>query len=381
MVRKRFLDDFLQKRLSPKLSGDRVDIALDPADAYLISFTIVAAALNSSQTEVTITVEGEVDTAALVAALVQNKVIAFGKNPPKVMFLSGNNADDQKAAEKLRALVFDRIRQAGLQPVVRNNAELLGSSVRHGASVSEAERQALLGKAREYGADYLFYVNTETDPQTVFGGKGVLTNVRLTYTILRPNGNSILGESVLSAKGQGKSHAEAFDSALEGDGDGEGIAPQFAKKAVGQLYQGIFSDSDVIGDASPTDSEKTLSIEGATSSVVQAIIVRLKAAGIQVRLLSGISGAASRLNLQTEKSDLELYDLFAGLSIAAGGKSYRLSVAAYSENNFEIEAVAAGAVARRKPIVKLPPKPPRQTKPDTDSRNLPVATFVLRRQY
>ena len=386
LVRKRFLAEFLRKRLSPKITsetGDRVDIALDPPEDYLISFKEVAAALNSDRTEITITVEGEVDTAALVAALVQNKVITFGRNSPKVMFLSGNNSDDQKAAEKLRALVFDRIRQAGLQPVVRADVDPLSPAARGRGSFGDAERQALLLKVREYGADYLFYVNTETDAKAVFGGNGYLTNVNLTYTILRPNGGMILGESVLSGQGQGTSRLAAFDKALTGDSETEGIAQQFAKKAVGQLYQAIFSDSDVIGDVSQLEQEKMLALESASPPVVQAVIINLKAAGVQVSLLSGVSSVASRLKLQTSMSDLELYELFNRQSLSVSGRTYRLSVAAYEENNFEVEAVATGAQPRRRAVVKPPaPKPPRQTRPDNMSRGPIVLTVALRgRQY
>lgn len=385
-VKKMFLEDFLRKRLSPKLvneSGDRVDIALDPLDAYLIGFTIVSATLNNAKTEILITVQGEVDTAALVAALVQNKVITFGGSSPKVMFLSGTNSDDQKAAEKLRALVFERIRQAGLQPVVRSGEPPIASAARRANTSGDAERQALLLQAREYGADYLFYINTEADAKTVFGGKGFLTNLNLTYTILRPNGAVILGESVLSAAGQGSTRVEAFDRALSGDGDAEGIAPQFAKKAVGQLYQAIFSDSDVISDTPQADQEKTLALEGATPPVVQAVMANLKASGIQVSLLSGVSRVASRLGLQTSKNDLELYNLLNGKRISADGRSYTLSVFAYSENNFEVEAVAAGVPARRSPIVKPPaPKTQRQTRPDAAPRGPMVLMVKLRdRQY
>lgn len=384
LARKKFIEDFLRKRLSPKIvseAGDRVDIALDPPEDYLTSFKFVSASLNSDRTQVTMTVEGEVDMASLVAALVQNKVITFGRNAPKVMFLSANNADDQKAAEKLRALAFERIRQAGLQPVVRgNNEPLMRKSP---AAMSDAERQAFLLTAREYGADYVFYISTEADAKTVFGGNGYLTTVNLTYTILRPNGASILGESVLSAKGQGTSRVAAFDMALTGDSDTEGIAPQFAKKAIGQLYQAIFSDSDVVGDVSQADQEKTLAIEAASPAVVQAVIANLKAAGMQVSLLSGISTASSRFRLQTSKSDLDLYELFNSQSVSVSGRPYRLSVVAYAESNFEVEAVATGAQPRRKAIVKPPaPKPQRQTRPDTGSRGPFVLTVALRnRQY
>lgn len=386
LVKKKFLEDFLRKHLSPKLVGearDRVDIALDPPEDYLTSFRLVSPSLNSARTEVTMIAEGEVDTAGLVAALVQNKVITFGKNSPKVMFLSGNNAEDQKAAEKLRALVFDRIRQAGLQPVVRNGNDVSAAAAKRVSSLNDAERQALLLQAREYGADFLFYINTEADAKILFGGKGYLTTINLTYTILRPNGAAILGESVLSAAGQGGSRVEAFDRALSGDGEADGIAPQFARKAVGQLYQAIFSDSDVLSDAPQADQEKTLALEDTSPAVVQALIDNLQTAGIQVSLLSGVSRVASRLKLQTSKNDLELYDLFNGKRLSAGGRFYTLSVVAYSENNFEVEAVAAGAQARRKAVVKPPaPKTPRQTRPDAAPRGPMVLMVKLRnRQY
>jgi|AFSR01.1.fsa_nt_gi hypothetical protein len=119
-ARKQFLIDFLEAKFSRAILeslAEEIDIALDPPEAFLTDFKITNTRLSDDETKITLTVEGDVNLPAMVAALVQNKVLSFGERPPRVMLLPSNRFDDPKAAKTLRALVYEQMRQAGLQPV------------------------------------------------------------------------------------------------------------------------------------------------------------------------------------------------------------------------------------------------------------------------
>src|SRR5262249_57693685 len=106
-------------------------------------------------------------------------------------------------------------------------------------SATSEEVKSLVRSAIQYGADYLIYVDAEVENKP-FSQGGYISDGNFIYTILRPNGNLILGESIVSERGSGSSPMLAFDRALDS------IAPVIAQSAIGQLYQAIYSDSDVI---------------------------------------------------------------------------------------------------------------------------------------
>src|SRR5437762_863799 len=65
LARKQFLRDFLGKKFSKEIVdnlAEDIDIALDPPDSYLLSFDLVGTPkINENETQITITVEGNVD--------------------------------------------------------------------------------------------------------------------------------------------------------------------------------------------------------------------------------------------------------------------------------------------------------------------------------
>ena len=266
-ARKQLLRDFLAEKFSPEITSrypEDIDIALDPPDQYLTSFNVISERTNDDETQVTLTVEGDVDLAMMVSALVQNKVLSFGKDAPKVMVLPSSRFEDPKAAKTLRALMNDKIKQAGLRPVAFESAsESVSFSIKDKVTPTEVERKALIRQATQYGADYLIYIDTEAETKP-FSQGGYISDANFIHTILRPNGSLILGESLVSERGSGSSPMLAFDRALDS------VAPVIANVAVGQLFQAIYSDSEVIYSTPKLREEKTLVIYWASRAASRA---------------------------------------------------------------------------------------------------------------
>ena len=355
-ARKQLLRDFLAEKFSPEITSrypEDIDIALDPPDQYLTSFNVISERMNDDETQVTLTVEGDVDMALMISALVQNKVLSFGKDAPKVMVLPSSRFEDPKAAKTLRALMNDKIKQAGLRPVAFESAtESVSFRIKDRVTPTEIERKALIRQATQYGADYLIYIDTEAETKP-FSQGGYISDANFIHTILRPNGSLILGESLVSERGSGSSPMLAFDRALDS------VAPVIAKVAVGQLFQAIYSDSDVVYSTPKLREEKTLVIYWAAAPLVEQIVERLKSTGASASPGTGMSENASRFKVETEMDDLDLYEWFNAQSFTVGGKTYKTPVVAYSENVIEVEAVAQQSQPRRPVIGKAPPRKPK----------------------
>ena len=361
-ARKQFLRDVLAEKFSPEITSkfaEDIDIALDPPDQYITTFTVISERTNADETQVTLTVEGDVDFAAMISALVQNKVLSFGKEAPKVMLIPSTRFEDPKAAKTLRALVYDKVRQAGLRPVAFESAsDTVNLRVKAKVTPTEVERKAMIRQATQYGADYLIYIDAEVETKP-FSQGGYIADGNFIYTILRPNGGLILGESIVSERGSGSSPMLAFDRALDS------VAPVIAQTAIGQLYQAIYSDSDVVYDSVQLKEEKTVVVNFAPAIVVQSIIERLQNKGAKATLGTGMSDVSSRLKVETDMDDVDLYEWFNAQTLTAGGKTYKTPVVAYAENLIEVEAVVQAAQPRRTPLAKAPPRKP---KPSTTTK-------------
>jgi hypothetical protein len=375
-ARKRFLKDFLADRFAPEITkfAEDIDVALDPPDQYLTSFNVISERVSDDESQVTLTVEGDVDMAMMVAALVQNKVLSFGKDAPKVMVMPSTRFEDPKAARTLRALIFDKIKQAGLRPVAyEGNVASVDFRIKEKVTPTTLEVKSLVRSAVQYGADYLIYLDAEVENKP-FSQGGYISDGNFIYTILRPNGNLILGQSIVSERGSGSSAMLAFDRALDS------VAPVIAQAAIGQLYQAIYTDSDVIYSTPQLKQEKTLVVYWAGAPLVQAIVERLQNAGTRATLTTGMSDAGSRMKLETGMSDFELYEWFNGQTFTVDRKIYKTPVVAYSENVIEVEPVLSGQVPRRPLAKTAPPRPkPRPTPaPVSGPTGEPIAKLTLK---
>ncbi|HXD30361.1 MAG TPA: hypothetical protein VN643_04565 [Pyrinomonadaceae bacterium] len=357
-ARKKLLLDFLSAKFAPEIItnlAEDIDVALDPPDQFFSSFQVVSEKVSEDELKVTLTVEGEFDFPEMVTALVQNKVLSFGKQPPKVMVLPSSRFDDPKAAKTLRALIYDKIKQAGLRPVAFESAgESVSFRIKGSVTPTAIERQALIRTAIQYGADYLIYIDAEVESRPFQQG-GYVADTNFIHTILRPNGALILGESITSERGSGSTAMLAFDRALDS------VAPVIAKMAIGQLYQSIYSDSDVIYNTPKLLQEKAVVINFGNAALVEAVVARLKSSGASARLGTGMSDVVARISIETTMDDFELYEWFNQQKFTVGGKVFRTPVVAYAENRIEVEAVADQVAPRRPPIGKAPPRIKRPT--------------------
>jgi|GEM_PF-865884 len=351
-ARKMLLRDFLQEKFSKEIVEnlkEEIETALDPADNYLSDFKVVSERPNEAETQVTLTVEAEVDLPGMISALVQNKVLSFGEAPPKIMILPSSRFTSEKAAKNIRALIYDKLKQSGLSPVAYEGIrESISIQTRAGAGPSQEDRRTLIRTAVQYGADYLVYIDTEAEPKP-FSGGGFICDTNFNYTILRPNANLILGESLISARGSGSSAMLAFDRALEE------ATPKLVPTIIGQLYQSIYSDSDVIYTRPQLRESLTVKVHEGSSAQVQAIINALQSAGARVTLGMS-SGPISNLSVETSMDDLELYNHFNGQTLSAGAEQFKTPVVAYAENVIEVEAVKLKAEPKR-PAALTPPAP------------------------
>jgi hypothetical protein len=360
-ARKQFLADFLEAKFSKEIVtslAEEIDVALDPPDDFLVNFEIKTTKYNDDETKIILTVEGEVDLPAMVSALVQNKVLSFGERPPKVMFIPSSRFQNPKAAKTLRALVFEKMKQAGLQSVAFEGVtEITSVQIKQ----SPGSLKILAKQALQYGADYLIYIDPETDNRPASVG-GYICDANFTYTVMRPNDNRILGEGVISQRGSANSQMVAFDKTLDE------AAPTLISQAVGQLYQSIFSDSDVIYDKKQLKNQIALSIFFKTSpEQTQAIIKALQAQGIYVNL--GVGAAGDRLSLETTMDVLDLYNYFNDTTFTTDkGAKFKAPSVGFGENTLEVEIVAPNG-APKKP--RPSGAPVRRSNPNTSANAKP----------
>jgi hypothetical protein len=356
-ARKSLLLDFLSAKFAPEIVNrlsEKIEVALDPPDQFLTTFNVVSERLNEDETKVTLTVEGEFDFPEMINALVQNKVLSFGTPSPKVMVLPSSRFDDPTAAKSLRALIYNKIKQAGLAPVAfESSGEPVSFRINGNVIPAVAERQALVRAAIKYGADYLIYIDADIDAQP-FAQGGYIADTTFIHTILRPNGALILGESITSERGSGSTPTLAAAQALDS------VAPVIARMAIGQLYESIYSDSNVIYNTSKLKQEKSIVINLGNAALVQALVERLVSAGASPRLNAGMSELLSRLSVETTMDDLALYEWLNRQKFSLAGKEYTTPVVAYAENTLEVEAVAYQATPKRPRIIKAPPRNPKR---------------------
>lgn len=353
-AKKKFLADFLSEKFSKEIVdnlSEEIDIALDPAEDYISSFKIVGTPrLNDDETQITITVEGEVELPKMVSALVLNKVLSFGEKPLKVMLLPSSRFQSPRATKSVRALIFEQLTQAGLQSVAFEGiTETYYSSIKGKITPNSAEFKSIQKIVKQYNADYLIYIDAEIDNRPASIG-GYICDASFIYTIMRPDDNLILGEGQLPlTRGSGNSDLIAFDKVVEQ------VSPDLVKQAVGQLFRSIFSDSQVIYSTPQLKNTITLTVYDKRSDHIAKIIEAVKASGADVRLGSGTE-IASRIEVDTSMDTLGLYNLLNGFTLQLGAQKFKTPVVGYAENSVEVEITDINAQPKR-PRPANPPQP------------------------
>ena len=377
-ARKSLIRDFIATKFAPEISSrfaEAIDIALDPADQYLTSFEVVSERLNDDETQLTITVQAELDLVEIVNALVENKVLSFGREAPKVMIFPSDRFADSQAAKTLRALMYEKIKKAGLRPVAfESSRQSVSVRIKEKITPTTSERQALIRSATEYGADYLIFIDTEVEAKPFTQG-GYIADATFIHTILRPNGALILGESVTSERGSGSSATLAFDRALDS------VAPVISKVAIAQLYEAIYADSDIIYSTAKLKEEKSIVIHQGSPTLVQEVLRRLELAGATTKLQAAMTGASARAKIETSMDDLDLWEWFNQQTFDLNGKKFKTPVVAFAENTIEVEAVAHPAKPIRPPSAQAPirkPRPPGPASPQLNKTGDALAVLKLR---
>ncbi|HQR37807.1 MAG TPA: hypothetical protein PLF26_05340 [Blastocatellia bacterium] len=340
-----FLRDYLAGKFSPEIVdryAEDIDIALTPPDRFLTRFEIIAEDEDSKPGQVVLTVEGEVDLAAMVSALVQGDVLSFGDDPPKIMMMPSPRFTSDVPVEPLRALVYNDIKQAGLRPVdYTMTKENVSIQVRKGGQLEPNAVKVLARQAEVYNADFLIYV--DIDPQVKpFSQGGYIADSDLTYTIVRPNANEILGEGAISARGSGSAPKLAYNKALDE------IAPIFSADMMGNLYASIYSNSDVITDTVQLKNQIELTVDEAKPEQIQALLSKLKGMGARVDLAAGSgSGLVSHFNIEIAMDDEQLYEMLNSQRVTAAGKEFKTPVVFYAENRVEVEVVPVAGTPKK----------------------------------
>lgn len=346
LAKKQFLTDYISGKLSPELVQhlrEEIDIALTPSDSYIKGFQV----LNTDEGEdgkMVVTVQGEVDVPSVIEALVSNHVLRFGDPAPKVLLMPSGRAADPGLTKTIRALSFQRLKDVGLRPVAFEGVSRVTSIQQ---KMEESQARLIASTTTEYQADYIVFI--DADPQTRPASVGgYICDLNLTYTVIRPNTNVILGEGIASDRGSGNTETLALARALDS------TAPAIAARAIGQLYDSIFADSDVVTDKAQLKNSFTLTVlfkDNATQ--LQQIVDALREREIAVSLATG--GAGDRLVLETATSQVDLFDVLNAIRLK-GATPAKTQIVEFTENTFTVEVVKDGAMSKHAASAR-PPKP------------------------
>jgi hypothetical protein len=350
LARKRFLADYISGKLSPELVQqlrEEIDIALTPSDSFVKGFQVLKAD-ESEDGSMVVTVSGEVDVPLVVEALVSNHVLRFSDPAPKVLLMPSGRAADAGVTKSIRALTFEHLKNVGLRPVAFEGATRVTSVQQH---IDSNQVRLIASSVTEYQADFIVFIDAEPETRPSSVG-GYICDMNLTYSIIRPNTNVILGEGIASDRGSGNTATLALDRALDS------TAPVIASRAIGQLYESIFADSDVITDKPQIKNSFTLTVLFKNDpSQIQQIIDALQQREVTVSLASG--GAADRLVLETTTSQVDLFNVLNSIRLK-GATPAKTQVVEFTENTLTVEIVNDGTKATRIPAT--PPSPPAGTR-------------------
>lgn len=345
MARKRLLTDYIQDKLSPEFFDkyrEDIDVSLTPSESYLREFKVLAVD-DGDGSKVVITVQAEVDLPSVLESLTAAHVLRFGRPVPKVLLFPSQNSGQLGITKTIRALVFDHLKQVGLQPVALEGVSQVTSIQ---GKLSGEQARIIASTGLEYQADYVIFIDAQPDIKPASVG-GYICDLNLTYTILRPNNNVILGEAVASERGSGNSQQAALDRALDS------LASVIATRAIGQLYDSIFADSDVLMDTQQLKNSVIVTVLFKDNpQQTQEIINALQEHGAQVTLATG--GASDRFVVETAMGPTDLYSLLNSL-VLRGPEIFRTPVVEFREGTVSIEIVKDGAKAKSNVAAAPPP--------------------------
>ena len=242
---------FITERLSPVFlarRGDQVRVALEPLQTLLGPVNVVSRTPVEGD-QVSVICEADVDAAGIVLRLVENGMLSYGQDRPRLLLLpSGTRRDDavksNDSSETLRALrvrVSDAVRSTGITLL---SDETVPADARNTAGSTD-ERARMMKFAVDTNAHFiaLTTVSSTRAPSPA----GVVLDVVVQYTLLRPSNAAIIGEDIFTGRGSGSSAEMALGRVLNE------VAPAFAKSLAGALALDVFQHNRVVDPELPVE--------------------------------------------------------------------------------------------------------------------------------
>lgn len=341
-------EEYLNRRLSPMLlarRGDDVRVALDPVASLLSGFTVVSRT-DVPGNHVRVVCEAEVDAAAVVLRLVENRVLSFGSRGPRVL-LAPAAGTSPEMLQQLRARMTEVVGASGITVIAE---EATAPAVAAGGG-SIDERAAHTRAAIDAGAHFiaLLAVSPARAPSPV---GGVVLDTSIRYTLLRTYDSAIVGERVFpSERTSGVSYEMAVQRVLDK------VGPAAARAIAGRVAEALFSNGRVV-DTTVQEGSVTVNVMLRPSpAATTALLAFLRERGFHATLGTGGQATADRVPAERivvndHASVEELYALFAAGSFGPSN-ALRASVFEHGADSLGVEVVDGSAQPVNEPIRAL----------------------------
>jgi len=345
-------EEYLNRRFSPVLlarRGDDIRVALDPLAALLSGFKVVSRT-DMPGNQVRVVCEADVDAAAVVLRLVENRVLSFERLGPRLL-LAPAVGTSPEVLQALRARMTEVVGGSGIT-VIAEEAAAPGLTAARGPI---DERAAHTRAAVDAGAHFvaLLAVSPVRAPSPA-GGVVLDTSVR--YTLLRAYDSAIVGEHAFpSERTSGVNYEMAMQRVLDQ------VGPAAARSIAGRVAEALFSNGRVV-DTTVQQSDVTINVMlRPNAAATTAFLAFLRERGFHAALGTGRETTgdrvpAERITVNDHASVEELYALFAGASFGPSN-ALHASVFEHGADSLGVEIVDGSAKPLNEPIRPLDAKP------------------------
>ena len=350
-------EEYLNRRLSPVLltrRGDDVRVALDPVASVLSDFRVISRT-DVPGNHVRVVCEADVDAAAVVLRLVENRVLSFGSRGPRLLVAPAAGTSPE-VLQALRARMTEIVGASGITVIAE---EAAASGVVTGRGSME-DRAAHIRAAVDAGAHFvaLLAVSPARAPSPA---GGVVLDTTIRYTLLRTYDAAIVGEHVFpSERTSGVSYEMAMQRVLDK------VGPAAARAIAGRVAEVLFSNGRVV-DTTVQQGDVTLNVMlRPNPAATTAFLAFLRERGFRAALGTGRQATADRVPAERivvsgHASVEELYALFADNSFGPSN-ALRASVFEHGADSLGVEIVDGSA----RPVNE-PSRPP-EAKPTSTLR-------------
>jgi hypothetical protein len=351
-ARRLLAEEYLNRRLSPVLltrRGDDVRVALDPLASLLSDFKVISRT-DVPGNHVRVVCEADVDAAAVVLRLVENRVLSFGSRGPRLL-LAPAAGTSPEMLQALRARMTEVVGASGIT-VIAEEAAAPGVV---GGRGSIDERAAHVRAAVDAGAHFvaLLAVSPARAPSPV---GGVVLDTSIRYTLLRAYDAAIVGEHVFqSERTSGVSYEMAVQRVLDK------VGPAAARAIAGRVAEVLFSNGRVV-DTTVQQGDVTVNVMlRPNPAATTAFLAFLRERGFHAALGTGRQTTgdrvpAERIVVNDHVSVEDLYALFADGSFGPSN-ALHASVFEHGADSLGVEIVDGSAKPANEPIQRLDARP------------------------